>query len=204
MVPSGPSFSNTSSRSPHIGLSPFAVRVEALQPARMPRLAAMVEDDFLIEVAQVVEHVESCEELPHPGQGLGQVVDLVLRRVDGRSWRGRCCRGRSGASAARRNGGRRAPRCPGGPAASPRRAHARCRARSEDPAAILRPAEQRTPSISRQPRHGVVDQRALMRRDRVIADRADVVDRRVQADAFDDRRRAGLELMRRRRPVGTF
>ena len=48
-----------------------------------------------------------------------------------------------------------------------------------------------------QPLLGVGQQIVLMGGDALLADRIDVVDRGAQPDRLDDRRRAGLELVRR-------
>ena len=72
----------------------------------------------------------------------------------------------------------------------------------EDAAAILRGTEQCQARHLGEARGGVVDQGAFMRLDRRHADGGDVVDRRMQADRFDDGGRAGLELRGHRRPFG--
>ena len=71
-------------------------------------------------------------------------------------------------------------------------------------AAILRPAQDVHALDRVEPRQRVIDQRCLMRGDRVVADRLHVIDRRLQSDAFQDRRRARLELVRHLGPGGTL
>ena len=54
---SASNLTQTWTRSPHIGLSPLAVEIEAIQPNGVPGAATVIQDDFLVEVTQIVETV---------------------------------------------------------------------------------------------------------------------------------------------------
>ena len=75
---------------------------------------------------------------------------------------------------------------------------------AEHAAAVLRLAEHAQALDLRQPGQRMVGQRRLVRRDGVEADRLHVVDRRAEADRLQDRRRAGLELVRHLGPGGAL
>ena len=62
--------------------------VERPQPPRMPRPAAVVDDHFLVEIEQIVEH--HAEKLPHPRQRRRPANRSRHASCRCRSWRARC------------------------------------------------------------------------------------------------------------------
>ena len=80
MLPSAPCFTHTCTRSPHIGLSPLAVASNAASRCAVARPAAVIEDHFLVQIAQVVEHHAKNSRTRTSASASASIS--VVRRVD--------------------------------------------------------------------------------------------------------------------------
>ena len=187
------SFRYTVTRSPHSGLCPSALRL-ASSSAEVPRVAVVVEDDLLVELAEVRHHRE-------------HFSHLRAARRPGRRLSAACCRRANEARAV---------------AGTPKRSITGCAqwwpvriatpswsrivpmscgwtpssTNDEDAGLLPGGADQPQPGISVQPGRRVVEQLVLGPPTASRPSAAELVDRRAEPDRARDVRRARLELVR--------